>query len=57
MNGLTRLIPVIPRTAAAGRLELEYSTPFVKGPMNITYAFYGTAGATTVTLECDYIRR
>lgn len=57
MNGLIRIIPVIAKTAAAGRMELEYSTPLVKGPMNIGYAFYGTAGANTVVLECDYIRR
>lgn len=57
MNGLIRIIPTIAKSAAAGRLELEYSTPFVKGPMNIAYAFYGTAGSATTTLECDYIRR
>lgn len=57
MNGLVRIIPIIAKTATASRMELEYSTPLVKGPMNIGYAFYGTAGSNTVKLECDYIRR
>lgn len=57
MNGLVRIIPVIPRLAIASRLELEYSTPLVKGPMNIEYAIVGTAGTITEQLECDYIRR
>lgn len=57
MNGLVRIIPVIPRMVAASRIELEYSTPLVKGPMNIEYAVMGTAGTCLEYLECDYIRR
>lgn len=57
MNGLVRVIPVIPSAGAAARMELEYSTPLVKGPMNISYAALGTAGTVTMPLECDYIRR
>lgn len=57
MNGLVRIIPAIPSETATGRMELEYSTPLVKGPMNIEYAIVGTAGSITETLECDYIRR
>lgn len=57
MNGLVRVIPVIPRLAVASRLELDYSTPLVKGPMNISYAVLGAAGTNYTCLECDYIRR
>lgn len=57
MNGLVRIIPSLPKTAANARLELDYSTPLLKGPMDISYALYGTAGASTAVLECDYIRR
>lgn len=57
MNGLVRIIPVIPKIAVASRIELEYSTPLVKGPMNIEYAVMGAAGTATEYLECDYIRR
>lgn len=57
MNGLVRIIPVCPSTVVSGRMMLEYSTPLVKGPMNIEYALIGTAGTYTAYLECDYIRR
>lgn len=57
MNGLVRVIPVIPRVAVASRLELDYSTPLVKGPMNISYATLGAGGSVLSCLECDYIRR
>lgn len=58
MNGLVRIIPVIPRFAVACRLALDYSTPLVKGPMNIEYAVMdSTAQSVATVLECDYIRR
>lgn len=58
MNGLVRIVPVVPRFASACRIVLDYSTPLVKGPMNIEYAVIdGSAQTVTATLECDYIRR
>lgn len=57
MNGLTRIIPALPKTGANARLELDYSTALVKGPMDISYAVFGTAGTAATILECDYIRR
>lgn len=57
MNGLVRIIPTAPKSPQYCRMELDYSTPLVKGPMNIEYAAVGTAGSTPTSLECDYIRR
>lgn len=57
MQGLVRIIPTIPKSTIAGRMLLDYSTPLVKGPMNIEYAVIGAAGTIAEYLECDYIRR
>lgn len=55
-NGLERIIPVIPFNIGYMRYLLDYSTPLVKGPMNLNYLMFGTAGTTTVTSELDWVK-
>lgn len=57
-NGLVRIVPILPGNLGAIRADIEYSTPLVKGPMNIEYACMATTAQTgTITAEFDFIRR
>ena len=55
--GLERIVPS--RTAAAGgmRYSLDYSTPLVKGPMNLNILSIGTAGTTTAYVYLDFVKK
>lgn len=55
--GLERIIPT--RTAATGgmRYSLDYSTPLVKGPMNLNILSIGTAGSTTAYVYMDFVKK
>lgn len=56
-NGLERIIPAISNNLANLRYLLDYSTPLVKGPMNLNYLAVGTAGTSTATIEMDWVKR
>lgn len=55
-QGLERIIPVIPFNTGYMRYLLDYSTPLVKGPMNLNYMLFGTAGTTTIVSEIDWVK-
>lgn len=56
-QGLERIIPC--RSAYLGGLKsyLTYSTPLVKGPMNINFLAISTAGSETAYLYMDFVKR
>ena len=55
-QGLERIIPCI-ADATYMRYLLDYSTPLVKGPMNLNYAMLtGTAGSATLVTEIDWVK-
>ena len=56
-NGLERIIPAITWNLATLRYLLDYSTPLVKGPMNLNYMSIGTAGTKTAIIEMDWVKR
>lgn len=56
-NGLERIIPSLPSTLGTLRYFLDYSTPLVKGPMNINYLPIGTAGSANALTEIDWVKR
>ena len=56
-NGLERIIPVTTPNLSRMRYKLDYSTPIVKGPMNLNYLPFGTAGTDTITTELDWVKR
>lgn len=57
-NGLERIIPVVTSPSGALRYDIDYSTPLVKGPMNVNYLSMATAGGSSqVVTELDFIRR
>lgn len=56
-NGLTRIIPCRSGSAASIKYLIDYSTPLVKGPMNIAVAVTGTAGSDNVYLYTDWVKR
>lgn len=56
-NGLARIVPVRATGNNGIRYLIDYSTPLVKGPMNIAVAGMGTAGTTTPYLYLDWVKR
>jgi hypothetical protein len=56
---LERIIPAITNVSGGYlRYLLDYSTPLVKGPMNLNYLVMGsTAGSATTTTEIDWVRK
>lgn len=56
-NGLARIIPVRATGNNGIRYLIDYSTPLVKGPMNIAIAAVGTAGTTNPYLYLDWVKR
>lgn len=56
-HGLERIIPCIPYDPSYMRYLLDYSTPLVKGPMNLNYMVLGAAlGTATMVTEIDWVR-
>lgn len=55
-NGLERIIPVKPGFTGL-RYLLDYSTPLVKGPMNLNVISFGTAGPSNAYLYMDYVKK
>lgn len=58
-DGLERIIPVRPVTTASPGVKffLDYSTPLVKGPMNLNLCSFGTAGNVTPYVYLDVVKR
>lgn len=56
-NGLERIIPSVSGNIGNMRYFLDYSTPLVKGPMNLNYLVLGTAGTGTAVTEMDWVKR
>lgn len=56
-NGLARIIPCRSQSYAGLKYYVDYSTPLVKGPMNIAIAAVGTAGADNAYLYLDWVKR
>lgn len=54
--GLERIIPVKPGVTGMKYL-LDYSTPLVKGPMNINLMSLGTAGTVATYLYMDFVKK
>ncbi len=56
-NGLERIIPCIPNSSTNLRYVLDYSTPLVKGPMNLNYlVLAASAGTANVITEIDWVK-
>ena len=55
--GLERIIPVRPSNIGGLRFSLDYSTPLVKGPMNINLCSVGTAGSVTAYTYFDFVKK
>lgn len=56
-SGLERIIPVRAGSAAGLRYSLDYSTPLVKGPMNINILSVGTAGTSSAYTYFDFVKK
>lgn len=57
-NGLERIIPVMAGAGGYLRYLLDYSTPLVKGPMNLNYLSIATsAGTATTVTEIDWVKK
>lgn len=55
--GLERIIPVRSGNLSGLRYSLDYSTPLVKGPMNINILSVGTAGASSAYTYMDFVQK
>lgn len=55
--GLERIIPVRSKSVSGLRYSLDYSTPLVKGPMNINLLSVGTAGTANAYVYMDYVKK
>lgn len=56
-NGLERIIPAVVNNLGNLRFLLDYSTPLVKGPMNLNYlAIGGSAGSAPAITEIDWVK-
>lgn len=55
-QGLERIIPAISTNPGYMRYLLDYSTPLVKGPMNLNYMVLGVAGTLTTNTEIDWVK-
>lgn len=55
-RGLERIIPAVVNNLGNLRFLLDYSTPLVKGPMNLNYMAVGTAGTGTAITEMDWVK-
>lgn len=55
--GLERIIPSRASAAGGMRYSLDYSTPLVKGPMNLNILSIGTAGSTSAYVYMDFVKK
>lgn len=56
-QGLERIIPTISSDPAYLRYMLDYSTPLVKGPMNLNYMVLApSAASTSIITEIDWVK-
>lgn len=56
-QGLERIIPTIPNEPANMRYLLDYSTPLVKGPMNLNFlVLTASAASLTIITEIDWVK-
>ena len=55
--GLERIIPVRSSAHAGLKYPVDYSTPLVKGPMNVNFMVMGTAGTGTAYSYMDYVKK
>lgn len=55
--GLERIIPVRPGNIGGLKYSLDYSTPLVKGPMNINLCSVGTAGSVSAYTYFDFVKK
>lgn len=56
-QGLERIIPTIPSDPSCMRYLLDYSTPLVKGPMNLNFMALGaSAGSASILSEIDWVK-
>lgn len=56
-QGLERIIPVRSGSINGLRYSLDYSTPLVKGPMNLNILSVGTAGTSTAATYLDFVKK
>lgn len=56
-NGLERIIPSVVNNLGNLRFLLDYSTPLVKGPMNLNFLAVGTVGTVSAITEIDWVKR
>lgn len=56
-QGLERIIPTIPMDPSNMRYLLDYSTPLVKGPMNLNYmVLAGSVTSINIVTEIDWVK-
>lgn len=56
-QGLERIIPCVPADMSYMRYLLDYSTPLVKGPMNLNYMVMSSSATTVAMLtEIDWVK-
>lgn len=56
--GLERIIPVRPQPAHRGiKYPVDYATPLVKGPMNLNFLAFGTAGTAAIYYYMDFVKK
>lgn len=56
MGGLQRIIPFNGNTAGI-RYPVKYSSPLVKGPMEVKFKLFGTAGSAGIWSVHDYVKK
>lgn len=56
-RGLERIIPVKASSFPGLRYNLDYSTPLVKGPMNVNFLACGSASGVSSYTYMDFVRR
>lgn len=57
-NGLTRIVPCRPGSTAGIKYLIDYATPLVKGPMNISLAVIGgSGGSMSIYFYTDWVKR
>ena len=55
--GLERIIPVRSASNAGMKFQMDYSTPLVKGPMNINICSFGTSATVTPYVYLDFVKK
>lgn len=55
--GLERIIPARSASMVGIKYTLDYSTPLVKGPMNLNFVSFGSAGSATPYVYLDFVKK